>query len=201
MRTSAAVAVIVGGTLCILGCLRSLPFNHYVLRAPQLSSGDLGEVRVGGRSETTADGLRIRVSALALSESTLVILNLDPDTLGYAFDPMSAVLKTGPKGDLAPDAYVGPGELNWVRGTYRECVARDAGTGGLPRRSDHSWHPLPPADTCFVLEYPVTVGAPETPELSLNGLAKGQARLSSPRFRVGGPLWSNVLDVKLVDGQ
>jgi hypothetical protein len=191
----AVITALVTASLCS-SCLRSLPFNHYILRAPQLVPGDyLGEVRVGGRCEVRIEDVTVRVSALDVG-SLLIVLNFESDMMGYSFDPMGATVETADRGKLRPRAYVGPGELNWERGTYRTCVAGEQ-AAPLQRRTDSVKHALPTRDTCFVLEYPVQVVPPADVEFGLEGLSKGQAPVAPLRFSVGAQvLWGNVIDVQ-----
>jgi hypothetical protein len=193
----ATLAAVVAGT----ACMRSLPFNHYLLRAPQITSGALGEVRVGGRAETKVESVGVRVSALSLGDSVLIVVDLDSGELGYSFAPMEAkVIARGDGASIPPATYVGPGRLNWVQGTYRECIPFEEHSPPLRRRSDAEWQALAARDTCYLLMFPFDASTPRSGELVLGGLAKGRTRLPAPRFDVGGVLWSNVIDVKVVGG-
>ena len=90
-----------------------LPFNHTGLLAPQFAPGNLGEVRVGGRCTVRVEHLTIRVSALGLGSSLLVVLNFESDVLGYSFDAMGTTVETANHAHVRPSGYVGPGEMTW----------------------------------------------------------------------------------------
>lgn len=192
-----AILLLVGSTGAHLGCLRSLPFNHYILRAPQLYPGDLGEVRVGGRCVSRVGDLTVRVSGLSLGDTSLVILNFEVGDVGYGFDPSRTLMRPAGGPNRTPEGYVGPGRLDWVRGTYRTCVAAEGGATPLERRSVAMSFPLPRADTCFVLTFPTRIIPPADVTFELNGLSREGVSIPPLWFRLGEQvLWSNVVDVQ-----
>jgi len=182
------------------GCVWKLPFNHTGLLAPQFAPGNLGEVRVGGRCTVRVEHLTIRVSALGLGSSLLVVLNFESDVLGYSFDAMGTTVETANHAHVRPSGYVGPGEMTWHSDhNLRECVAPGRRAAGLERRSDATWHALPPRDTCFVLEFPTLVVPTAAAELRLGAVSQSSRPLPAIRFRLGEQaLWSNVIAVQPV---